>query len=539
MLATGVAAALLSVQKHPSVAASVVAPSPLLSSSSRPTTTSRTTTSLTRVLRAGASADTSKKKLAQKKKKKKKKAKRKATTSSKPKQSDEKAQVEKVLKEKDASEALGDAIRERADQLRYETSNNPLLVEGIQNSVSSVGWAMGASDHHPTTKRTATTTTAQQQQEEDDDEGGGVEAAPTAVLVHYFLKSHGGAHALQCVCSLLATTAGLGVILLPFTLSKKNSKWHVLSLTLIKRCMLFAMVKHVSGLLAATFLTARAIPEVGLRKARAWMDELVTDPVSQYVFYAACILLWLPNPNLIKAASTSTDAATTASAALWWQSYPVVPPLLVGPVVLREMVSTALVVSDVLVLWNFSTGKKSTLGQVILKTGQTCTDAMMSILVTPSVWRTANAAERQAILAKLTSKLTLAMEVAVGLLMTIDSAWSLIGFTFASLSQRLPVLHLLKRLFCTRLYLHFLWTRRRKIERLATSVRGGASQLPFYVLNVLMYPVASMGLDDQERCGVTKLRSSTDSEDDQRTSSLTWKDYLMIGLGLDSDADSR
>ena len=472
------------------------------------------------VLRAGASADTSKKGTTKKKNRPKRKAK------SKPKEkSEEKAQVEKILKEKDASEALGDAIRERADQLRYD--NNPLL-EGIQNSVSSVGWAMGASDH------------PRQQQQEEEDEGGGVEAAPTAVLVHYFLKSHGGAHALQCVCSLLATTAGLGAILLPLTLSKKNKNWNILSLTLIKRCMLFAMVKHVSGLLAATFLTARAIPEVGLRKARAWMDELVTDPVSQYVFYAACILLWLPNPNLIKAASTSTDAATTASAALWWQSYPVVPPLLVGPVVLREMVSTALVISDVLVLWNFSTGKESALGQAILKTGQTFTDSMMSILVTPKVWRPANAAERQAILAKLTSKLTLAMEVAVGVLMTADSAWSLIGFTFASLSQRLPVLHLLKRLFCTRLYLHFLWTRRRKIERLATSVRGGARQLPLYVLNVLMYPIASMGLDDQDSHGTTQLRSSADTtEDDKKSSSLTWKDYLVIALGMDSDAGSR
>jgi hypothetical protein len=45
--------------------------------------------------------------------------------------------------------------------------------------------------------------------------------------------------------------------------------------------MLFAMVKHVSGLLATTFLTARAIPDVGFREARVWMEQLAIDPVSQ------------------------------------------------------------------------------------------------------------------------------------------------------------------------------------------------------------------------------------------------------------------
>jgi hypothetical protein len=48
--------------------------------------------------------------------------------------------------------------------------------------------------------------------------------------------------------------------------------------------MLFAMVKHVSGLLATTFLTARAIPDVGFFVKHASDGTAAIDPVSQYVF---------------------------------------------------------------------------------------------------------------------------------------------------------------------------------------------------------------------------------------------------------------
>jgi hypothetical protein len=417
---------------------------------------------------------------------KKKKRKTPSTSSDDAPTKKNKNEIGKALKEKDAAQALGDAIRDRAEQLRRESP----LFERIDQSVASVGWALGASDRRLI-------------EEPADDAAGGVEAAPTSVLMYYFLKSHGGAHALQCVCSLLATIAGLGSMLLPCT--------SPLCLTLMKRCMLFAMVKHVSGLLATTFLTARAIPDVGFREARVWMEQLAIDPVSQYVFYAACTLLWLP------------DHFPKDGALLWWQAYPMIPSLLVGPVVLREIISIALVLSDVLVLWICGSSEEgdNRAVKMLLSLSQSFVNAVMSILVTPKLWRSANAAKRQEILAKLTSKLSLALEVLVGLLFTADAGKGVAEFSFASLSQRPPFLQLVKRLLCTRLYLHFLWTRRRKISRLATTIRGGAGKLPMYVIDVLMDPRSSLGLLHGE----------------QQASSieLTWKDYISLALGFDSN----
>jgi hypothetical protein len=430
---------------------------------------------------ASASVATKKKKTASTSAPKDKKKKKSVSADADADAPTNKKKIEKVLKEKDTAQALGDAIRDRAGQLRRES---PFL-ERIDQSVASIGWAMGASDRRLI-------------EEPAEDAAGGVEAAPTSVLVHYFLKSHGGAHALQCICSLLATIAGLGSMLLPCS--------SPLCLTLMKRCMLFAMVKHVSGLLATTFLAARAIPDVGFREARVWMEQLATDPVSQYVFYTACTMLWLP------------DRLPT-NGALWWQSHAMIPSLLVGPVVLREIISTVLVLSDVLVLWICGSSEKGDNLTVkkLLSLSQSLVNAVMSILVTPKIWRSANAAQRQEILAKLISKLSLALEVLVGLLFAADAAKGVVEFSFASLSQRPPFFQLVKRLLCTRLYLHFLWTRRRKINRLATKIRGGAGKLPMYVLDVLSDPRSSMGLPKQ-----------SPSEE------LTWKGYIALALGFES-----
>jgi hypothetical protein len=462
------------------VLSSVLVSSQAKSLSPSSTRTLRTPRSDSQVLHIRAGGSSSK---SSKKKKKKKK--------SKPDNS--KTPLNKALKEKDAAEALGDAIRERADQLRSEPTT------GTERSVSSLGWALGASDQI----KAASTTT-----EEEEDDGGGVEAAPMAVLVHYFLKSHGGAHALQCVCSLLSTVAGLGSILM-------RGSQPAMSLTLMKRALLFAMVKHVSGLLAATFLTARAIPEVGLAQARVWMEELVTDPVSQYVFYTACVLLWLPRP------SSSTPLSC------WWQSSPLFSITLLGPVVLRELVSTALVLSDVLVLLTCST-QRTTAVHRLLRTGQSLTSAFMSLLVTPSVWRNSSAAERQAVLAKLTSRVSLALEVAVGVLLVVDTGLAVGAYTFSE--QRPALGSIFKRLLCTRLFLQFLWTRRRKISRLATQVRGGALEFPMYVLQILKEPQASMGILEDEK-------NKKDQSGEESLS--TWGDYVRVGLGLDEDTVVR
>ena len=351
--------------------------------------------------------------------------------------------------------------------------DNPLL-QKIDQSVSSVGLAMGTSD-----------------QVEIEEDGGGVEAAPTSVLANYFLKSHGGAHALQCVCSLLAALSATGALVV------SNSS---LRLIMMKRAMLFAMTKHVSGLLAAISMTATAIPEVGLRRARAWIEQLARDPVSQYVFYAALIMLWLPSNA-------------------WWLDSSLfsrlAPLVLLGPILLREMASTAFVISDILVLLTTSGGKEN--APRILQIGQSIMNAFMSILVTPSVWRSASAQTRQEILAKLTSRTSLIFELCVGLLLSLDALVSVWEFAFKPTEQRPSLTDVVKRILCARLYLNFLWVRRRKIVKLGMQVRGGAGELPFRVLELVLHPKSSMGLEIKEK------------DEAERN----WLDLVVMGLGMD------
>jgi hypothetical protein len=375
--------------------------------------------------------------------------------------------ISKALHEKDAAEALGDAIRARADQWRQ----SPLLGR-IDTSVSSVGWALGASDHPPTTRNVVPEETTT---DDDDMEevAAGVEAATTSVVAHYFLKSHGGAHAVQSLCSLLATLSGLGALILPRT---------TYSLALLRRCMIFAMTKHLAGILAACVLTARAIPEIGLAQARQRLEDLVQDPVAQYVFYSACILFWLP--------------AQWSDPPLWWQGYPAVSLLFTGPILLREVISTVLVISDVLLLWAYSNkAGDETSGALVglLHMSQSVINAGMSLLVTPSTWRSADSLQRQAILARLVSRASLAFEVLVGLVLVADALLQAIALGFSA--QRPSLSSVLKSLVCARLYLNFLWTRRRKIHKLATKLRGGAANLPLYVLTILLDPLEAMGLN--------------------------------------------
>lgn len=426
---------------------------------------------------------------------------------------DEPEKISQALNEKDAAHAMGDAIRERADQWRL----SPML-DAIDTSLSSVGLAMGAADQ--TSNHLSLSTTSTISSSDDDSStlaAGGVQAATTSVVVHYFLKSHGGAHAVQSVCSILATMSGLGAIFMPpnFTL------------VLLRRCMVFAMTKHLAGILAACVLAARAIPEVGLGQARQRMEDLVHDPVAQYVFYAACLLFWLPN----KIAANAP--------ALWWQQTKAVPMLLTGPILLREIVSSLFVFSDVLLLWVYSNQQEVDQQNrppwmALIRAGQAVINAVMSLLVTPQVWRSADALQRQAILARLVSRASLAFEVSVGLVLVADA---LMRAASLGLSTNRPAFFsVVRALICARLYVNFLWTRRRKITKLATKMRGGAAELPFYLLAVVLDPMVALGLDGAQYGTIASSKSSvTSGESDDDTCETNWRTYLRLAMGMEDD----
>eukprot|EP00566_Odontella_aurita_P022677 CAMPEP_0113581416 /NCGR_PEP_ID=MMETSP0015_2-20120614/31286_1 /TAXON_ID=2838 /ORGANISM="Odontella" /LENGTH=141 /DNA_ID=CAMNT_0000485853 /DNA_START=48 /DNA_END=470 /DNA_ORIENTATION=- /assembly_acc=CAM_ASM_000160 len=124
------------------------------------------------------------------------------------------------MKEGDAATALGDAIRDRANVLRADSTPHPSSpVNRIDASVASVGLALGTSDPIAGTQRKWKGEASAEGEDAGDDEdsgiGGGVEASPTAVLANYFLRTHGGAHGVQCLLSLLSVAAGVAALLVP------------------------------------------------------------------------------------------------------------------------------------------------------------------------------------------------------------------------------------------------------------------------------------------------------------------------------------
>lgn len=412
------------------------------------------------------------------------------------------------------------------------------FLQAIDRSVTSVGRAMGASDAIMAKSTLLGIET---------DDGGGVPPSPSSVIANYFLKSHGGAHLLQSMCSLLATAAGFGALT---AVSKSSPKW---TLVLLRRTLIFALVKHLSGLLSSAAIAAKAVPRIGLSKARQWMEEVVRDPVSQYIFYTALLLWWLPSKGLVvesvKKAADAGAAATapatgTVSATWWWSKHAGwVVSLLIGPILLREVISTMLVISDVMVLW--SVGSENDAFDDVLRMSQSVINAGMSLLVSPKKWRTANPSQRQAILASLVSKVSMAFEGAVGVVLVFDLLISFfqLAFGVSGGGQRPSWYSGLFKLLVVRLYLHYmLWIRRFKYAKLATELRGGAAQLPFWILDTLYDPPKAFGIKinvkkskSQESTNIMGRATSTVENGDTPTTELTWMEYFIIGFGLEEE----
>lgn len=421
--------------------------------------------------------------------------------------------IDGAMKEKDAAEALGDAIRDRADTLRQDKMKNDPLLQSIDGSVASVGRAMGASDYDVHTETRG---------------AGGVQASTSSVIANYFLKSHGGAHLLQSASSLLATACAVGTLFMTSNYSNVNpdvnAKW---TLVLLRRTLIFAMIKHASGLLASASMAAKAIPKIGISQSRTWMESIVQEPVAQYVFYTALLLLWLPSKGLLLV--SPEGGVSSIAATWWWPRHRWIISWLVGPILLREVVSNILIVSDILVLWSVGCGEQDNgVLERVLKISQSIVNAVMSLLVSPTRWRSADPAQRQAILSGLISKISLFLEAGVGGILVVDFFVGLMQLLFGGViggSTRRPAWYeALTKMIVIRLYVHYLvHLRRKKLSKLATAIRGGAVRLPFWVLDTLFDPTKAIGV----------VSTSKASEEYTNKEGFSWRDFLSIGLGLD------
>lgn len=371
--------------------------------------------------------------------------------------------------------------RARSSELLEDDLTHPRITNNGSTMFASLSYAIGTSE--------------QQQM----DEGGGVEPTASAVIANYFLKSHGGVHGVQSLTSLCAVLFGMGTY---FTPSSNLG----LKARLMQRTLICALAKHLSGFLGAATMSAVSIPDIGWRQTRMRIEGLALDPVAQYLFYCALLIVWT---NGAVAASVvavpagvtknTAKAAATAVAANfpWWLKDDKWRPLclmcILSPILVREVVSTIWVLADVLVLYHFA--KSPDASPAILTAGKSLLDAIMSLLFTPKTWRPANAQERQSLLAKLVGKTSLGFEVGTCLILVYDAMRAFIDFSVAPVTSRPSFFAVAKRLVCARLMVNFMLVRRKKVTKLVTDIRGGATHVPGRVLDCLLEPSKAMGLD--------------------------------------------
>ena len=385
----------------------------------------------------------------------------------------------------DPAKMMGDAIRQRASELlEDDVTQQRAKNDGEKSIFASLSYAIGTSEEHQI------------------DEGGGVEPPANAVIANYFLKSHGGAHGVQSLASLFAVLFGAGTY---FTPSNNLD----LKLRLMQRTLICGFAKHFSGFLGAATMSANNIPDIGWKQTRLRIEALALDPVAQYLFYCALLIVWSNGavPSLPKTAKVTKGAAVAASKELftkfpWWVKEDKWRPLcmtcILMPILVREIVSTLWVISDVLVLYHASKSSTDSSSPTILKGGKSVLDAIMSILLTPKVWRNANAVERQKLLAKLVGKISIAFEVGTSALLIYDAMRAFLDFSIAPVSERPNILVVAKRILCARLMVNFLLVRKKKVIQLVTEIRGGALHLPSRVLDCLLEPSKAIGLDDED-----------------------------------------
>ena len=158
-----------------------------------------------------------------------------------------------------------------------------------------------------------------------------------------------------------------------------------------------------------------------------------------------------------------------------WMGY-ILPFFILGPVLLREIISVIWVISDVLSLIVLSSKSKST--KLLLGTFssscRTIVDGFLRVLLVASdeEWKSADSFQRQVILAGLVSRCSSVMELAVSGILFWDAIQSFWNFAFSSPTAttttvsvaRLPFKCVLGKMACAHLYLNYLQSKKKKMK---------------------------------------------------------------------------
>ena len=353
----------------------------------------------------------------------------------------------------------------------------------------------------------------------------------SVVLGNYFLKTNGGTHIISCLLSILTSVLGMACLVLPSfptstNIMGKNINAKILSrkillattkYQLMQQTLLVAMARYMTGMMGAILLSASSIPQLGVRNVRQYLELTASEPIGQYLFYTALLVVWMGmfgggssggkmneyvsalkksvisimNESAASAATTTDDSTTVAQLLDTLSQQPppwflanggvFTPLLILGPILLREIISIIWVFSDVLTLAiKSSDGMTGKLFSGMLTTCRATLDAFMSILLSSDKWRKADSFQRQRHLSKLVSRISLVMELIVGILLIGDALQVVWTFAFGNVSTtgvvagRVPFKTVFGKICCAHLYLNFIKSKRKKIARTVIgSVRGG------------------------------------------------------------------
>jgi hypothetical protein len=179
-------------------------------------------------------------------------------------------------------------------------------------------------------------------------------------LENYFFKSHCGLYWIQTLSSLLASVLGtwsVSIALRQAMVHQSSSSAIsncALPFVLMRRCLLTALSKYVTGFGAIILSSAAQIRSIGLHRTRTRIRKILTsteeEAIAQYLFYCAILLVWTRPPkdyNILP----------------WYMRHVPLVTSLLGAILLRKTAHVAWVISDIMVI--ISRGQKHGAGFLI------------------------------------------------------------------------------------------------------------------------------------------------------------------------------
>ena len=160
--------------------------------------------------------------------------------------------------------------------------------------------------------------------------------SPT-IVSKYFLNQHSYLYSLQCICSFLVLTFGIGSF---------STKSNEVALLLTRRLMIFAGIKYLLGLIACGIALGSKIENIGLHETRIKVRELLINShgkIEEFIsggisahclVYCIICLLWMPLNDV-------------SAVGAFIEEEPLLRYILIAPIFLREVANVYFIGNEV------------------------------------------------------------------------------------------------------------------------------------------------------------------------------------------------